>query len=366
MIFQDRGDLLSLSAISTMRSNTTIADTFRGPLVSPNLANRENQNQNVHAIFNGPLFPIPSDQGTRYLIMPRVMDRPQVPGIADLTGFFGVYEIFPENTHSPHELSPLHIETIKGNEEKYHSNIPYNLEDIRVTGLPDGSYAAGLTAEEGGQPYPARFLIRPTPNGIQVISPMEIMAGLPPGKNLLMLDWDTAMYRRETDDDKIVVVRQNSQTSKWRIDKEIKFSPLKNTQGKTRVGLNGGERIPMATNGNFRLIIHVVDNIPQPNEDFHISTYHFRLAEFTLDAGGLPELVAVDPKVLLSYEDVVKVADPEGKIIPPDPHKKPIYNVGGAFHQKGNLKSLLYPVSLNDKLIELYNIPFESLQQPFE
>ena len=189
------------------------------------------------------------------------------------------------------------------------------------------------------------------------------MTGLPPGKNVLMLDWYTALYRRETDDNKIVITRQDSQTSQWKIIKEITFPPLKGVQGKTRIGLTGGERIPM-TNGNFRLIIHVVEHIPQPSTDYDIATYQFRLAEFRLNQ-GLPELVAVDSNTLLSYKDVIAVADPEGKVVPADSHKAVIYSVGGASHQKGNTKSLLFPVTLEDIQIELFDIPFELLQQPF-
>ena len=204
--------------------------------------------------------------------------------------------------------------------------------------------------------------------GIQVISPMEIMTGLPPGKNVLMLNWNSAVYRPESWDDRLAVVTQDPQTLQWEIKKGIVFPTLKGVKGKTRIGLTGGERIPMA-NGNFRLILHVVDHIPLQNTKEDIATYHFRLAEFKLEADGLPELVAVDSKPFLTYEEVAAVLDPEGKVIKPDAHKAVIYSVGGAIHQKGNgeePKFFLLPVTYEDRLIGFFDPPLGLLQLPFE
>lgn len=365
MEFQEGDSSSGMSVRSSEQERLIKAvDWYQGQLLGPNLTGLEDKKQKIYAIFNGPLFVVDGDKGTRFIIMPRVITRKQKPGVADHTGYFGVYEVFLDQKYQLRKLPPVNIAAIKGNRKAYSGNGPYNPEDIRITKVPDGLYAVGATAEKDGQPYPVRFLMQHVQDGMQVTSPMEIMTGLPPGKNVLMLDWYTALYRRETDANKIVITRQDSQTSQWGIIKEITFPPLKGVQGKTRIGLTGGERIPMA-NGNFRLIVHVVEHIPQPNTDYDIATYQFRLAEFRLDAQELPELVAVDSNPFLSYKDVIAVADPEGRVIPVDSHKAVIYSVGGASHQKGNTKSLLFPVTLEDIQIELFDIPFELLQQPF-
>ena len=341
---------------------TRVADTFTGVLLRP-----DPTDGGVHAIFNAPLLSI--NGGKSFLLLPRVMTRKQNPGIADSTAFFGVYEVAPGSKNSPRRLSSLEIDAIRGDGISHQENSHPNIEDIRLTRLADGfSYAAGATAEINGQPFPACFQIEYGPDGIRVSSPIEFMTGLPPGKNVLMLNWNSAIYRPESFDNGLAVVTQDPQTLQWRIKKEIVFPPLEGIKGKARIGLTGGERIPMA-NGNFRLIMHVVDHIPQLNTNYHISTYHFRLAEFSLDANGLLELVAIDSKPMLTYENVAAVVDPEGKVIRPDSHKAVIYSVGGVIYQKENgekSECLFLPVTFEDQLIGLFDIPLELLQLPFE
>ncbi len=337
-----------------------VADTFTGVLLRPDPANQ------VFAILNGPLLHINSGGG--FLILPRKMMEKQYPGRADRTTHFGVYIVSPNPEYPPRELSPLEIAAIRGDGMSHQENSHYNLEDIRITTMSDGSCAAGATAEINGQPFPARFLMEYVSDEIQVVSPMEIMTGLPSGKNVLMLNWNSAVYRPESYDDRLAVVTQVSQTSEWKIIKEIVFPPLIGVKGKARIGLTGGERISMA-NGNFRLIMHVVDHIPLPNKEDDIATYQFRLAEFKLDTNELPELVTVDSKPILTYEEVASVVDPEGKVIKPDMHKAVIYSVGGVIYQKENKERsefLLLPVTFEDQLMGLFDIPLELLQLPFE
>lgn len=347
-------------APGTLKTHSRVVNTYKGLLLSPDPTNQ------VHAIFNGPILPINGDK--HFLILPRVMKEKQNPGRADRTDHFGIYDVLPNSKHPPRKLSSLEIDAIRGDEMSNHEGPHPNIEDIRITTMVDGTYAAGATAEKDGQPFPARFLMKYIRDGMEVISPMEIMTGLPPGKNVLMLNWNSALYRPESYDDRLAVITQDSQTSQWKIIKEIVFPPLKGVKGKARIGLTGGERIPMA-NGNFRMILHVVDHVPLPNKKDDIATYHFRLAEFKLDADGLPELVAVDSKPFLTYAEVAAVFDPEGKVIKPDTHKAVIYSVGGAIYQKKNedkSEFFLLPVTYEDQLIGLFDIPLELLQQPFE
>src|SRR6185369_1715898 len=325
---------------------------YKGPLLLPS--------PGVTAIFNGPIFRI--GNGNSFGHMPRVMDRPQIPGTADKTARFDVYELEPDLT-GVIQYPSIQLDSITGDGPV---NKLYGIEDIRVTSLDDGSLGCAMTAEFGGKPYPALFIVHPTESDWKV-EPMQLMIGAGMGKNTLLLDRNTALHRLETENDKIAVIQRNQQTNRWSTIDTIHFPHITkyndhaklNGGGNKRIGLTGGERIPMP-NGHFRMIMHEVTHSAGDHDNAgNISEYSFRLAEFQLDERGIPKVVAVDPKPLLTYDQVVELAGPGEE---PDPKKRVIYSTGGVLN---NNNQFLLPVTVRDREEHLFAIPLRHLQRPF-
>lgn len=325
---------------------------YKGRLLSPSPEN------GIHAVFNGPLIRVGEDT---FYHFPRVMSQPQIPGTADRTAYFGVYQILSEHTVVvPHD--PLTIPAITGGQTVLHE---YGIEDIRATDMGNGTFVCAATAEKEGKPYPMKFTLVQTDNVWQV-QDAELMKGVGMGKNTLLLTPDTALHRLETDDDRLVVIKKNHTTQEWDIVDSITFPYItdynehakSNGGGKKRVGLTGATRILMP-NGNFRWIMHEVTNTANSYDSSDsVSTYQFRLAEFRMDEQGIPKFVAADPQPLLTYDDMIALAGPGQE---PDPKKRVIYSVGGDF--SGDV--FFMPVTAYDREEHLLAIPREQLQKPF-
>lgn len=321
---------------------------------------------NEHAIFNAAVWRQTIDGKRQTFCLPRVMTHEQRPQVADTTDRLDfITWQFDKDGLKARIISRIPTEVVQG-------EAVFNPEDSRALVLQNnrgeetGEVLFGLTAADehakpSAMPYPAFFSAR-YPFLPSDISPMEVLSYLPPGKNLLPLSADTAIYRPEFNEDESVNGRTfnfiKKTGNKWETIRTITFPDVDWVANGGRFGLTGGEKIPTGEPGVFRMIIHGFLNSYKKEGDNSIVTYALGLAEFQERDDGTFDIRAIDNTPLLTYQEAIKYA---GDGTEPDPHKKVIYSTGYILEDD----EALVPVTLRDKEIALFGFSKERLLQPF-
>lgn len=329
-------------------------------------ADTSNPNR-IRAVFNGALFryPVSQPDGTTesgIFMLPRVMDREQIPGIPDYTSRFDVRRIdVTEEGARATEQSHVSADHIRG------AMSTLNPEDARALVLPDGQVMFGITAATAaGEPL-AAFFTGKYPFREEDFSAMDVAFEIRPGKNVLPLQENLAVYRPERVSDGrengheftfLRKVPREDGLGIWTEERTITF-PTTDWVGKEgRYGFTGGERIWVdRDNGIFRMLIHGFNRFRDADGREKVK-YALGLGEFQDREDGTFDVRGIDNDPFFVYEQAIEHM---GKGVEPNEYKLVIYAVGDVLEGE----ELLVAVTLRDQEIGLFGFRRQDVLRPF-